>query len=166
MTTVAGASREFKASDLRDDDTKLQILLNTNAEVLILGVQTSDEDVAAEMNLVAWAPPAPMANPQFDVSYRHEVHHSLSDLAFAGKSFELRRWNGQALTLPGFRADVADKKELVGLGYQHELRQAQSLRPSLPHPLSIKGFPIRMDTLINNQQRQIVPIGDKLLLNR
>lgn len=156
LATVAGAAREFKASDLKDDDTKLQILRNTNAEVLILGVLTSDEEVAAEMNLVAWAPPAAVSDR--DVSYRHEVLHSLSDLAFAGKSFELRRWMGDQLLLPGFRDDVPDRKLLFGLGDHFERLQAGFVRENLPHPLSSSECPYRFAVRVDGKVRPFVPI--------
>jgi hypothetical protein len=162
--TVRRAALKFSVGELNQDDVKMQILRNAKADVLVLGVQSRGVEASSEMTLVAWAPSSQESDQNVPVSYRQETRRSLSDLAFAGKSFELRRWNENELTLPGFRDDVSDHHELVGLGYQHELNQARQMRPELPHPLSIKEFPFKITIAVNHQPRELIPIGDRYYL--
>ena len=153
--------RNFEASDLKDDDTKLQILRNTNADVLVLSVQTSDGEASAQMNLETWAPASPTNDQHINVDYPHSVHHTLSDLAFAGKSFELRRWSGDQLLLTGFRDDVPDRKDLLGLGDHFERLQAGYVRDDLPHPLSSSECPYRFEVRVDGKVRPFIPVDGK-----
>lgn len=158
--TVRRAALQFSVRELNRNDVRTQILKNAEADVLVLGVQSPGMEASSELTLVAWAPFA----PQPDVSLPQETRRSLSDLAFAGKSFEIRRWQGNELTLPGFRADAAGTQRLYGLGYWHELDQAQQLRSQLPHPLSIEDFPLKIVIAVDEQPRDLVPVGDRFYL--
>jgi len=84
----------------------------------------------------------------------------LSDAAYMGESWALRRWspNGKKLLNVGLKNRGAPDSELFGPGPLAEQRQYQRINRQRPHPLTANsGFPIRIDVLVNGKKRPVRP---------
>ena len=89
---------------------------------------------------------------------------SLSDGAYTGESWELRRWSGNRMLNVGLRADGAGDAPgtpPLGAGALYESMQHRLIRRDLPHPLTNRQCPYRLAILVDNQQRPLARVGDR-----
>ena len=160
--TVLKACRSYRAPDLASDEARREILRQLGADALVIGVRKSNDHASSEIRLSCWPPAANQGKPgRRPVELLYKSDHALSDLAFAGHSFELRRWNGDRIEHVGFLRDGADEKTLVGLGNHYERFQAGKLRKELPHPFSIGDFPYSVQIVVGEDERKPVRVGEE-----
>ncbi len=97
---------------------------------------------------------------------REDVFLSLSDAAYMGESWELRRWVGNQLQIVGLRSDRSGDRDsqlsLYGDGDLYERMHYSQIRRDRPHPLANPDCPYRLAVAVNEQERPLVRIGDRM----
>ena len=98
-------------------------------------------------------------------STREQVGVSLSDAAYMGESWELRRWTKDGLANVGLDDQAAADGAAVspfGAGPVYEAAQYPKIRRDRPHPLLDPEFPYPIQITVDDQVRQPVKVGDQL----
>ena len=154
---VETAVRMWSADDL-NDPAKLSALaesLGGVGVVLVSGRMESPTDLQLELDL--YTP----AGHQFTARQGYPL--TISDLAYAGRSFEVRRWQGNQLLPVGFSAKVNNTTTL-GLGTGYEILQARCLEKDLEHPLRIEPLQFDLAFHVDGERRELVWIDGECYL--
>jgi hypothetical protein len=95
---------------------------------------------------------------------REKVSPSLSDGAYMGESWELRRWTDAGLTNVGFdeTGDGGGSVSPFGAGPVYEERQYAMVRRDRPHPLLDPAFPYPVEIVVGSEVRAPVQVDGKL----
>jgi hypothetical protein len=95
-----------------------------------------------------------------------ELQIGLSDAAYMGESWELRRWSDDGLTLlnVGLEDSGASPKDaLFGTGPRMEQRQYKWIDRSRRHPLAAGSkFPAAVEVVVNGSSRPLISAGQNL----
>ena len=88
---------------------------------------------------------------------------TLSDAAYMGQSFEIRRWTNGALQNVGLNLDGS---LAFGASFDDEVRQQKNLKAAgeSTSPLASSDCPYRIAVVVNGQQRQLEEIGGKFFV--
>jgi len=101
-----------------------------------------------------------------NATYRDRT--TFSKAAYAGDSFELRRWQGNELVNIGLESQHPQFDEesnwQFGLGEKWELAQYQYLKPSFEHPLDDESFPFEVQIAVDDYGRKPRRVGDKYVV--
>jgi hypothetical protein len=89
----------------------------------------------------------------------------LSDAAYMGESWELRRWSGNRLQIIGL-VEPDDMPPggnvLYGRGPVFESMHYRSLRPGMPHPLQNRECPYKLSIFVDGQRRSLENVDGKV----
>jgi hypothetical protein len=103
--------------------------------------------------------------------YHNETYRdrtTFSKAAYAGDSFELRRWQGNELVNIGLESQHPtfdeDSNWQFGFGEKWELAQYQYLKPSFEHPLDDDSFPFEVQIAVDDYARKPQRVGDKYVV--
>lgn len=86
---------------------------------------------------------------------------SLSDAAYMGESWELRRWSGGKLVNVGLDTS-RESTSPFGQGPIYELMHYGMIRRDRPHPLQDDTFPYPASVSVDGQQRPVTRIGSEV----
>jgi hypothetical protein len=164
---IAGWTEE----DLRSDH-KYAALASSRQAALVAVLAEPGDRGAVELHLRLYTARGKEAEVTLDVC------PTLSDFAYAGRSFEVRRWNGPTLEIPRF-TDPEDRELMLGQGPHYEEMQLCKLLRAWPegdrrHPLG-EGNPAFTATfLVDGRPRPLeihggdfylpVEIGERLAI--
>lgn len=153
QTAVNG---QYFAKDIGDDEKMRGLCKRIDVDTLVIGIRESSNDGGLTLRLreiqAVERAPAVLA--------RVESKQSLSDHAFRGRSFEVRRWRSDGkLVHVGFR-DIVRTQMLDGLGIEHERNQTRFLKSDLPHPLETQACPFRIKVVVKGEHRPYERVGD------
>jgi hypothetical protein len=92
---------------------------------------------------------------------------TLSDAAYMGESWELRRWSGDQLQIVGLRQPSEGpggriKNMLYGGGSSFDLLHYPLIRRDLPHPLLNRDCPYRLAVVVDGKERPLERVGGKI----
>ena len=92
---------------------------------------------------------------------------SLSDAAYMGESWELRRWSGDRLDIVGLRNATEGpfrsvKNVLYGTGMAFDRALYSLIRRDRPHPLLDPACAFRMAVVVDGQERPLVSVGTRV----
>lgn len=88
----------------------------------------------------------------------------LSDAAYEGRSFEVRRWDGATLIPIGLDAGTAALSEANGWGSEFEKEHLAKLKSQSRHPLEDPALPYQFEVAVQGQVRKPERIGDRLYI--
>lgn len=90
---------------------------------------------------------------------------SVEDGAYAGESWELRRWVGSRLTNVGLAAkSPLTQQDVSPFGFEgmYSLLHYRMIRRDRPHPLNDSTFPYPLRVSVDGEQRRLHPVGNKV----
>lgn len=132
-----------------------------NAEVLVIPVVTNSSSPAKKFDLKCLL--VDIEREREEEYGVEELQIGLSDAAYMGESWELRRWSDDGTTL--LNIGLEDSKALprsaiFGTGPRMEQRQYRWIDRSRPHPLAQgSGFPASIEVIVAGQTRPLQAAG-------
>lgn len=132
-----------------------------DADVLVIPVVTNSESPAKKFDLKCIV--VDLDREREEEYGVEELQIGLSDAAYMGESWELRRWNadGSKLLNVGLEDTGASPKSAIfGTGPRMEQRQYRWIDRTRPHPLTQgSGFPATIEVLVGGQKRPLQSVG-------
>lgn len=104
-----------------------------------------------------------LKNDGLATSTREQVGISLSDAAYMGESWELRRWTKDGLVNVGLDDQGVDGTAVspFGAGPVYEAAQYPKVRRDRPNPLVDPEFPFSIEIVVEDQVKKPVKVGDQ-----
>lgn len=132
-----------------------------NAEVLVIPVVTNSTSPAKKFDLKCIVVDLDRnSEEEYGVE---ELQIGLSDAAYMGESWELRRWSDDGSTLLNVGLEdtgASPKSALFGTGPRMEQRQYQWIDRTRPHPLATDSkFPASVDILVSAEKRPLQTVN-------
>ena len=94
---------------------------------------------------------------------KESVKVTLSEAAYMGESWELRRWTSDGLTNVGLDLPAGEAPEIAfGTGPVYETDQYAMIRRPTAHPLLDPTFPFPTEIIVDGEARKPVQVGDQL----
>ena len=132
-----------------------------NAEVLVIPVVTNSTSPGRKFDLKCV-----LVDLDRDSEEEYGVEElliGLSDAAYMGESWELRRWSEDGSTLLNVGLEdtgASPKSALFGTGPRMEQRQYRWVDRTRPHPLTEgSGFPASVQIVVDGKQRPLHAVG-------
>lgn len=144
--------KDLTYEDLGDLDALKGLGRKTGADGLVLltvrDLDKSRIEISAEL--------IDLRDASDDGIAKETVVQTISDAAYRGRSFELRRWEGDRLVAVGFqdRLTQENRNREFGVGPGYEELQLAALRDDLAHPYATGGLPYGFEVLVNGEARQ------------
>jgi len=135
-----------------------------DAEVVVIPVVTNSTSPGKKFDLKCIL--VDLGRKSEEVYGAEELQIGLSDAAYMGESWELRRWSDDGSTLLNVGLEdtgASPKSAIFGTGPRMEQRQYRWIDRTLPHPLA-KGskFPASIDVMVSGKNRPLQSVGQNL----
>jgi hypothetical protein len=159
---VNNALYELKSGDLGQPDTVRKIARRAgNLDALVYGTvrdqRESTRGRAEEPDLTIVCRLISVAEGSAVAEARQDLFVSIAGAAYAGESFELRRWEGPELKNVGFHPrteyDWTAATDFFNQGKYKDICRRR------PHPVDDPNCPYRMSVIVDEDQRQPVSVG-------
>ena len=132
-----------------------------NAKALVIPVVTNSTSPTKQFDLKCIL--VDLDRNSEEVYGVEELPIGLSDAAYMGESWELRRWSDDGSTLVNVGLEdtgASPKSALFGTGPRMEQRQYRWIDRSRPHPLATgSNFPATIEVAVNGKQRPLKVSG-------
>ena len=149
------AIRDFYISELVKKESVKEVLDTTGADVLIFGFAKSIQGASQQIELVQLTrSQASYTLTQQRATIKKAI--GLSDLAYHGKNFEVRRLNADGhITAVGFNATKRQQASLNGLDESYEQLHAALLSQTQDDLLADPEFPFDVSIQVDGNDRAI-----------